>query len=76
MKPMKPIPAETLWNNGVSNADPTLPSLFRTEIRVKVTRKVTFNARATEINTGVDAVGADNSELGAFPGSRERSERV
>lgn len=45
-------------------------------MRVKVTRKATFNARATEINTGVDAVGAYNSELGAFPGSRERSVTV
>ncbi len=76
MNPRKPTPAETRWSRGVSAADPTLPNLFRTDIRVKVMRKATFKASAIEINTGVDAVGAYNNELGAFLGSWERSKRI
>jgi len=38
-----------------------------------VIKNATSKASATEMNTGVDGLGADNKFVGAFFGSEERS---
>jgi len=74
MNPINPIPADTFCKSGVSSAFPAFPGTLCLNRRtVKVIKNATSRASATEMNTGVDGLGADNKFAGVFFGSEERS---
>lgn len=74
MKPKNPIHAESCCSTGLLSTLPNPSPIFsRKDIRVKVMKNITENARATAINAPAEPVGADNTRCGAFSGSADRS---
>jgi len=58
--------------SGFSSVAPNLPMEPRNDMRVNIKKNMTVNARATAMNAGVVAVGAERRS-GAFPGRTDKS---